>query len=1152
MDASTAEIGQSTEITENIPIQDTTVEKKADTPSVVSVRNNLNLVPQAEVENEQAEQRLQILKEIDQKLEQNLRATENGNNRFVGLLMRNYAMEQIDIPHDGTYQIDMSSKVKLPWYININRQRLFRSFNKNNASEDVVKIEVLEHTPSGSMMYRELGRRRNEITESLSGITAEQIKKGVERSFELNMQYNMATGLIDVDRYTPGEIEGIKKNLISLSQIPDEKWIDRRNQINPYFFIHNNIYQEDPPTNNNENSVLIQALSADEIPKETLNRLDLILKLDLMITEVPPGSNYLNLCDTAPSVLFSPDQAITDDQLKNMLEIGKAVIARNKESSFNLQSKTLYENLNFLKQKGLLEVTLATIRAEGSLRNNLERTLASDDISGYIVDIPNEDRREIGDDDVDYLRLMFDVFKITPDIQNASNYIDLLKHKSAIMDLLSGQGMSMDPDAGLILDAGPMSEVLLDPERFGHEFVSLVSLNFKDYAHLDPKLIIQKDVSDKIFESFKANPLNVDSLFRIFPEYSDELMKDLPQSEKDFWKFFKGMNDLQRDYFISMGKKGFDERYHAEGQTIDVDRFSKDALLQTTLRPDLLRTWGSLSIVFNKIGLIESSDLRGAAYLRISCALDNNSLMNRTEVEELRQLQEEFFRLYRFKDGIKPYENQALSILRKHLPFSTDEGIRAQLKQKALDVGNIDLNNMDWIHQAIHNYVRADNPDYMRSLRDWVKNGDEDSRNRLLTLGNFYSVESRPRSNFFTNENRETLAKNMAMLDELVDLTEKYFEVNPDKISQIIANYGFGELGSGPGAEFIRDKSNELVRDIKENRIAQFLIDVPAIREQIRQSAWSDNFSEAGSIGLEQLDAIYSTLYEKLLPVYTKEIEGKIIAGSLTHNETVELLRVFSATVRSGIIEGDMPQIDKNILKSIDNLTENDVAQPAQIRMLLLQLTLYQNQAQTRWNEFTGVARNEMVEMLTRSGVPEREALGKVTLTDLVNYEKSSYKFLIDPMFKMLKDQESLIDKLATQVEFPIPEANLNIKGPDNDTVKNFLENFVRENKMPADFKSAAKFLGNLESLQEFKADQLCGYVIPNYASENTNDWGHYTKISSGGTKIEIYPFSVYGGNGVVVLKDGHIVDNPIQVIKDVYKNNIVPAMLRSLNNSSE
>ncbi len=350
MDASTAEIGQSTEITENLSTQTIKVDSDIKRASVVSVRNNLNLIPQAEVENEQAEQRLQILKGIDQKLEQNLQATEQGNNRFVGLLLRNYTVEQIDIPYDGTYNIDMNSKVKLPWYINIDRQRLFRSFNKNNASEDVAKIGVLERTPFSSIMYRELVHKRNEITENLSGITAEQIKRGVERSFELNMQNSMATGLVDVRLYTPEEAEGIKKNLISLSEIPDEKWIDRRNQINPYFFIHNNLYHEDASTNNSENSVLIQALSADEIPKETLNRLDLILKLDLMITEYPPGSNYLNFCDTSPSVLFSPDQAITDDQLKNMLEIGKAVIARNKESSFNLQSKTLYENLNFLKQ----------------------------------------------------------------------------------------------------------------------------------------------------------------------------------------------------------------------------------------------------------------------------------------------------------------------------------------------------------------------------------------------------------------------------------------------------------------------------------------------------------------------------------------------------------------------------------------------------------------------------------------------------------------------------------------------------------------------------------------------------------------------------------------------------------------------------------
>lgn len=1140
MDASTAEINQSTEITENLSTQTLVVDNDVKKASVASIRGTLGLVSQEEVEREQATNRLSILREIDQKLEQNIHATEQGEMRFIGQQLRSqYSTNPIDIPIDGSYQIDIDRKVNRPWYIKLDRQRLFGFLNKKGAAEDVKKIEILEHSVPW-ISYRNL--KSDETIDNLSGITVEQFKKGCERSIELNMP------LVDFERNTPEEIEGAKKNLIDLSQIPDEDWTDRRNVLNPFFFIHNNILQEDTNTRNEENEILIHSLASGEIPKETKNRMDYILKFDLMVSESPPsGTPYLRFCDTSPSVLFSPEQELTDDQLKYMLEITKEIIAKNKESGFNLNVQTMYENLDLLKQKGLLEVTLACMRAGGS-EHSLERVLAGSNISEFIPNMPDENRGEIGEDDVDFLRLMFDSLKISPNIENVVNYVDLLKHKDSILEILSSQQISMNPESGLTLGPEPMNEVLLHPEKFGHEFVAHVTSNFKEYEHLEPRLVIRKDISDRIFETFKVNPLNKNSLFGIFPEYSEELMRDLPQPEKDFWKFFKNMNDLQKDFFISIGKKRFDETYHADGQALDIDRFSKDALLQTTLRPDLLRTWGSLSIVFSKIGLIESSELRGAAYLRISCALDNNSLMNRTEVEELGQLQEEFYRLYRFKDGIKPYENQALSILRKHLPFSTDESIRAQLKEKALDVGNIDLQNMDWIHQTIHNYVRADNPDYMRSLRDWVQNGDEDSKNRLIAISTFYPPESRPKSNFFTNENRETLAKNISTLNELVDLTEKYFEVNPDKITQIISKFGFGVAENDVLGRDIRDKSIELVQDIKNSRIAEFLINVPTAREQIKQSVWRGNFPDAGSVGLEQLDAIYSTLYEKILPVYTKGIEDKIIAGTLTHKDTVELLRVFSATVRSGIIEGDMPQVDANILRSIDSLTENDVAHPAQIRMLLLQLTLYQNQAQTRWNEFTGIARNEMVEMLTRSGVPEREALAKVTMTDLVNYEKSSYKFLIDPLFKMLKEQEELIDKLATQVEFPIPEVNLSVKGPDNKTVNAFLENFVRNNKIPPDFKSAAKFMENLESLQEFKADQLCGYIIPNYASDNTNEWGRYTKISSNGTRIEIYPFSVYGGNGVIVLKDGHIVENPIQVIKDTYKNNIVPAMLHALN----
>jgi hypothetical protein len=197
-----------------------------------------------------------------------------------------------------------------------------------------------------------------------------------------------------------------------------------------------------------------------------------------------------------------------------------------------------------------------------------------------------------------------------------------------------------------------------------------------------------------------------------------------------------------------------------------------------------------------------------------------------------------------------------------------------------------------------------------------------------------------------------------------------------------------------------------------------------------------------------------------------------------------------------------------------------------------------------------------MIEMVKRLGVEEAEAKRRIIMNDLVRYEKSSYKFSLEPVLNLFQSNLEEIKKASsaeggvTAGASEVYRKTLGGKVVEADPSGNVeVDKYIRElgeQKMPDAMADASKFLSKIEKMPEIEADKLCRLVVPNYMNADKTA-RQYTKIEAYGQEIQFYPFSLYGADGVVVTVNGRRVENPLEEVKKIYRGVIVPSMMHSL-----
>jgi hypothetical protein len=249
------------------------------------------------------------------------------------------------------------------------------------------------------------------------------------------------------------------------------------------------------------------------------------------------------------------------------------------------------------------------------------------------------------------------------------------------------------------------------------------------------------------------------------------------------------------------------------------------------------------------------------------------------------------------------------------------------------------------------------------------------------------------------------------------------------------------------------------------------------------------------------------------------------------------------------MLEGDLVGVEYS-LKNFGQ--ENLSSESARLHAAVLRFSVELHQANKEWSEFANLAADEMTEMLIRLGHDPSEARSRVIMQDLVNFEKSSYKFLLEPMVEMLYriDQGGSSQSLESQnILFQYEKDEIPL---GSDVVTQFLRNLRDSEKIPVetssmkDLEEMSAFFNRLTEMPYFKVNALCNVLIPGFYDRSSGE-RQVVGVRMGRDHYECYPFTHYGVSGVVVLKNGALIEDPLFEIKKIYRYSMVPAMVHAI-----
>jgi hypothetical protein len=605
---------------------------------------------------------------------------------------------------------------------------------------------------------------------------------------------------------------------------------------------------------------------------------------------------------------------------------------------------------------------------------------------------------------------------------------------------------------------------------------------------------IREDVS--VLEiSREIVEMEVQSRLKLF------IFKDLLNSENYLEKIeiikkiinleYSSQNEDFKDFLI---RKSLSSDNVDDYQKIDIQSEIRDFVNTRIVAPESINRWETLENVFQRLKLVSDSTVRAESYLRIAESLAVMPVTERTEVEALERLQRSFSNLYS-KEDMTEYERMNWNLLRKQLPFSTDERVREEMRDQAVVVERLNAENLGWVHQAVHNFVRPQTPDYLRALRTYLQKGDADSIQILQDLAFFYTIDSRPSEDFYKAETRQDLQSVLGPeLDTLIQLAESYYEIDLSKIFHFLdLAKTFCQFLRGEEAEIASDflekveQFKTITRNLEKDKnyesIVLFLSKIPKFKEDILNfvSKVKNHERLEGIRNLLSLDASLSYTHKVILAEYlNKHLEQFIENDSLDSQKISDLLKVLKGTIICGKSEEEIGDFEKSkelirkIVEDKGQITSSD------IHSLSLLLKVDQKRMDSYWENFSDLAQIEMQQMVKR--ISRREdnletILRKLNKTeseiedimyiinsdsrkneritminkisqeivaeDLVMFEKASYKYSIEPLLEIFFRNLDQIKESSQKGE--LETSRLKEKKPITETYNDVLKDKVIE-----------------------------------------------------------------------------------------------------------
>lgn len=625
------------------------------------------------------------------------------------------------------------------------------------------------------------------------------------------------------------------------------------------------------------------------------------------------------------------------------------------------------------------------------------------------------------------------------------------------------------------------------------------------------------------------------SMDELLPLITAESLTTFPEAERPFWLYVKDANEDIRNFLYAKPR----EFYVKDGK-FDGAAVTRDFLEEVRAAPENCKTYESLISLFADLRQRHpGGDELGELYLRIAAAHRVRSIDGRTEVERMEQLRESFSSLYH--EAMTPFERLSWKILQRQLPFTANEQVRTDMRQKAVDVEQLDeYRRLEWVHQSVHNYASVYEVDYLRGFREFLQTGDRSA----LDTQKARFTEPISRAPDYTSEDRQVLLAIPTLgaeLDQMIELTSQFYEIRPETFRHAMDSMpDFGD----PALPVQMQKLYEQILVLSKAEVSDPLTSKEAAVSFIRESNGVRK-KVLGFVGREEatlqertsgllLDAILDDVSQKAFTQYKDYIVGK---ADLSQEDVMEAASMFGEAVIASYLSGEVGEDVVSVGEKLRSFKDPTSVSREAIHSARLLLPVLKRSIDSYWQRFTEAARPEMVQMLMRTGMSEKEATERVMFTDLVEFRKSSTAFLLDPIGVIVDEQ---LAKIEPGFEANLPAADEAYKpqsfevmidaAQSNPEVVAFAARLMGK-RMPGETTEASRFLTDLANSPEAKVAKLVGVKVAEYIDKRTLK-PRYTKVERNGKTIEFFPVAYYGVDMAVVLENGKRVENPYEFFK--------------------
>lgn len=686
------------------------------------------------------------------------------------------------------------------------------------------------------------------------------------------------------------------------------------------------------------------------------------------------------------------------------------------------------------------------------------------------------------------------------------------------------QGLfSREQYEGLIPRARLIEEVLSQKVPLSPRRLEKLMLQCGDLENLPPRLIIDN-----------LSLIDPQGLPGVISRIPANFFEELPAPERLFWAFFKGQNRGIQQFLL-----GKPRDFYLASKGVDENAVMRDYINELRATPENCRTYEALTTLFNDLyNNHPRGDEMAMIYLKIAAAHRFRTIGQRTEVEALEGLKQSFSALYH--PQMSAFEKLAWKILQRQLPFTANEETRNNMRNKAVEVEQLDSVRLSWVHQSVHNYASLFEVSYLNAFRDFLKTGDKTELSRIREM--FRGDSQAPD---YTEEDRQRLLSRQNLpeeLDRLIELTSLFYEIRPETLeaaglarvpNEFFRTSGFLESLQSLAEDLLILKKETMITSVQEKEAAvRFCLTASNLRKTIFEKLATPEFSLESKQYALILDAVLDDLSQAILTRYKDYLYAN--KDKLTSKDLVEATGMLGGLLLAGYYNGEVAE---DAYQDATRLL--DFADPTKVvtsgllhRTLLFFPILKQKHIDSYWQRFNDAAKPEMVKMLVRAGLPEKEAEERVLVTDLVEFRKSSAAFLLDPFIKVVEEGLSQMEREGKGETSNVREVYKEILGGkvlegerSNPEVMSFIKNLSKR-RMPDNLAEVDKFLVVLARSPEADVEKLARLFVRGYL-DSEKLARKYTKVEKNGRTIEFYPLSFYGVDMVVILENGKRVENP-------------------------